>query len=85
MFIIRGRIGWYNKNANFPNLQNFENERTISMENKKFLTWENAGKVAAGLFVLKQLTKRDAPLPQRSRTITTRNGHVPYGPEFGGL
>ena len=55
------------------------------MENKKFLTWENAGKVAAGLFVLKQLTKRDATPIRRSKTITTKNGHVPYGPEFGGM
>ena len=37
----------YIKNANYPNLQNFENERTISMDIKKFLTWENAGKFAA--------------------------------------
>ena len=57
-----GRIG-YIKNADSPNLQNFENERTISMDLKKFLTWENAGKVAAAYAALKYL--REDPLPTK--------------------
>ena len=53
----------YIKNANYPNLQNFENERTISMDIKKFLTWENAGKVAAAYAAFKYL--REDPLPTK--------------------
>ena len=45
----------YIKNANNPNLQNFENERTISMNKKNFLTKENAIGFAAGFVALSVL------------------------------
>ncbi len=54
------------------------------MENKKILTWGSVAKVAAGLYVLNLVTKNNGK-DTKDTVLKTRNGHVPYGPEFGGL
>ena len=74
----------YIKNANNPNLQNFENERTISMDIKKFLTWENAGKFAAAYVAADFLLGGRRSTPSNFKTISTKNGGVTQTPETGG-
>ena len=74
----------YIKNANYPNLQNFENERTISMDIKKFLTWENAGKFAAAYVAADFLLGGRRSTPSNFKTITSKNGGVTQTPETGG-
>ena len=74
----------YIKIANYPNLQNFENERTISMDIKKFLTWENAGKFAAAYVAADILLGGRRSVPSNFKTITSKNGGVTQTPETGG-
>ncbi len=74
----------YIKNANNPNLQNFENERTISMDIKKFLTWENAGKFAAAYVAADLLLGRRRYTPSNFKTGTIKNRGVTQTPETGG-
>ena len=75
----------YIKIANYPNLQNFENERTISMDIKKFLTWENAGKFAAAYVAADILLgggrKRT---PHVGKVGSIKNKGVTATPETGG-
>ena len=78
-----GRIG-YIKNADSPNLQNFENERTISMDIKKFLTWENAGKFAAAYVAADLLLGGRRRTPTNFKTGTIKNRGVTQTPETGG-
>ena len=74
----------YIKNANYPNLQNFENERTISMDIKKFLTWENAGKFAAAYVAADILLGGRRSTPTNFKTGTIKNKGVTATPETGG-
>ena len=74
----------YIKNANNPNLQNFENERTISMDIKKFLTWENAGKFAAAYVAADFLLGGRRRTPTNFKTGTIKNRGVTQTPETGG-
>ena len=74
----------YIKIANYPNLQNFENERTISMDIKKFLTWENAGKFAAAYVAADFLLGGRRSTPSNFKTVSTKNGGVTQTPETGG-
>ncbi len=57
MLLSKGRIEADIKNANFPNLQNFENARSILNDMEKFLTWENLAKVALGYVAVKTASK----------------------------
>ena len=84
VYVVRwGRIG-YIKIANYPNLQNFENERTISMDIKKFLTWENAGKFAAAYVAADILLGGRRSTPTNFKTGTIKNKGVTATPETGG-
>ena len=74
----------YIKIVNYPNLQNFENERTISMDIKKFLTWENAGKFAAAYVAADFLFGGRRRTPTNFKTTTIKNRGVTQTPETGG-
>ena len=74
----------YIKNANNPNLQNFENERTISMDIKKFLTWENAGKFAAAYVAADILFGGRRRTPHVGKVGSIKNRGVTATPETGG-
>jgi len=56
------------KNADSPNLQNFENESFILMDFKKFLTLENVAYLAAGYVAGKEIANEfplwEKPLPR---------------------
>ena len=69
----------YIKIANYPNLQNFENERTISMDLKKFLTLENAAtlaSIAGGFAAIQALKEKPGPDVNHGSCGGSRSGEL---------
>ncbi len=67
------------KNADSPNLQNFENERLISMNLKKFLTLENAAtlaSIAGGFALIEALKEKPGPDVNHGSCGGSRSGEL---------